>query len=110
MGKDVRRERGSQEEGIRGHQSSMRISPVSRGSGVSRLVLSPYRDLVGPVPQLSHINQQVDGCQDGHSQAVVPGAHEVINAAHITGPLGQPAELLSTLGFFVDKMKNLGQD
>ena len=34
---------GSQEEGIRGRQSSVRIPPISRGSGVPRLVLSPYR-------------------------------------------------------------------
>ena len=88
---------GSQEEGIRGRQSSVRIPPVSRGSGVSRLVLSLDRDPVGPVPPVGHVNQQVDSCQDGHSQALVPGAHEAINAAHIAGPLGQPAQLLLEL-------------
>ena len=73
---------------------------MSRGSGVPGLVLSPYRDLAGPVPQVGHISQQVDGCQDGHSQSLVPGAHvvgELVPAVPITGPLGLPAELLVKL-------------
>ena len=73
---------------------------MSRGSGVPGLIFSPYRHLAGPVPQVGHINQQVDGCQDGHSQALVPGAHvigELFHAVLITGPLGLPAELLAEL-------------
>ena len=61
---------------------------------------SPYRNLVGPVPQVGHVRQQVGGCQDGHSQALLPGAHAVgssINAVHIAGLLGLPAILLIKL-------------
>ena len=73
---------------------------VSRGSGVPGLILSPYRNLTSPVHQVGHVNQQVGGCQDGHSQALVPGAHvvgELVPAVPITGPLGLPAELLAEL-------------
>ena len=73
---------------------------MSRGSGVPGLIFSPYRNLMSPVHQVSHVNQQVDGCQDGHSQALVPGAHvvgELVPAVPITGPLGLPAELLAEL-------------
>ena len=62
---------------------------------------SPYRNLVGPVPQVGHVRQQVGGCQDGHSQVLVPGAHvggEPISAVLlITGPLRLPTQLLIEL-------------
>ena len=63
-------------------------------------ILSPYRNLVGPVPQVDHAHQQADGCQDGHSQQVILEAHvvgELTTAAHDTGPLGLPPELLIEL-------------
>ena len=78
----------------------MRIPPESRGVRNPGLVLSPYRNLASPVPQVSRVNQQVDGCQDGHSQSLVPEAHvivEPIDAAHITGPVGLSAKLLIEL-------------
>ena len=45
--------------------------------------------------QVRHVNQQVDGCQDGHNQSLVPDAHvgsALINAAQLVGPLGLPTE------------------
>ena len=50
--------------------------------------------------QVSHINQQVDGCQTNHSQLLVPDAHGGGNstaAVHVTGPLELPAQLLVEL-------------
>ena len=82
------------------HQSSVKMLPVSRGSGVPGLVLSRYRDPAGPVPQVGHVNQQVDSCQDGHRQSLVPDAHIVgksVLTAHIPGPLGLPAKLFVKL-------------
>ena len=55
-------ESGSQEEGTRGCQSSVEISCEQRRSGVCGLTPSPYRNLVGPGPQVCHVNQQVDDC------------------------------------------------
>ena len=71
-----------------------------RWSGVPGLVLSPYRNMVGPVHQVGHVNQQVDGCQDGHSQSLVPDAYIVgksMLTAHVPGPLGLPAKLFIKL-------------
>ena len=50
--------------------------------------------------QVSHINQQVDGCQTNHSQLLVPDAHgggDSTAAVHVTGPLERPAQLLVEL-------------
>ena len=63
---------------------------------------SPYRNPVptGPVYQVSHVNQQVDRCWDGHSQSLVSEVHvvgEPTDAAHITGLLGLSAKLLIEL-------------
>lgn len=90
----------SQEEAIRGCQSSVRIPPVSRGVRNTGLDHSPYRNLAGPVHQVSHVNQQVDRCWDGHSQSLVSEVHvvgEPADAAHITGLLGLSAKLLIEL-------------
>ena len=70
---------------------------MSRGVRNPGLVLSPYRNLASPVHQVRRVNQQVDGCQDGHSQSLDPGAYEVVDTAGITGPLGLPAEFLIEL-------------
>ena len=73
---------------------------MSRGVRNPGLVLSPYRNLASPVHQVRRVNQQVDGCQEGHSQSLVPEAHvmvEPIDAAHITGPVGLSAKLLIEL-------------
>ena len=73
---------------------------MSRGVRNPGLVLSPYRNLASPVHQVRRVNQQVDGCQEGHSQSLVPEAHvmvEPIDAAHITGPVGLSAILLIEL-------------
>ena len=81
-------------------RARVRIPPVSRGVRNPGLVLSPYRNLASPVHQVRRVNQQVDGCQDGHSQSLVPEAHvivEPIDAAHITGPVGLSAKLLIEL-------------
>ena len=61
-------------------------------------ILSPYRKLVGPVQQLNHINQQVDGGQDGHSQSLVSDAYtvgEFISAVLLAGPVRMPVKLLT---------------
>ena len=89
-GKDVRRERG---EPGRGHQSLVRRGnpePLGRAS---------VTDL-GQDHQVRHVDKQVDGCQDGHNQSLVPDAHvggELINAAQLVRSLGLPAELLVEL-------------
>ena len=99
MGQDVRRERGSQEEDIRGHQSSVKIPPVSRGDQESLGWSSvPNKDPAGPVHQVSHVNQQVDHCQDGYNQSLVPDAHQVVMAAaHIIGLLRLATKILVEL-------------
>ena len=101
MGKDVRRERRSQEEDIRGLQSSVQIPPMSRGDQESLGLSSvPNKDPAGPVHQVGHVNQQVDRCQDGYNQSLVPDAHQVgelMVAAHITGPLGLATKILVEL-------------
>ena len=61
---------------------------------------SPYRNLVGLVPQVGRVSQQVGSRQDSHSQALLPGPHAVgssVNAVHIAGLLGLPAILLIKL-------------
>ena len=63
---------------------------------------SPYRNPVptGPIYQVSHVNQQVDRCWDGHSQSLVSEVHvvgEPTDAAHITRLLGLSAKLLIEL-------------
>ena len=71
-----------------------------RGSGVPRLILSSYRNLVGPVYQVSHVYQQVESCQNGHSQFLIPGANvigEPIDTVHVIGSLGLPTKLLIEL-------------
>ena len=53
-----------------------------------------------PVHQFSHINQQVDECQDDHSQSPVQAANgvgELIAAVHNPGLLGLAPELLIEL-------------
>ena len=63
-------------------------------------ILSPYGNLMGPVPQVDHAHQQAEGCQDGHSQALVPGAHvvgELVPAVLIARLLRMPTELLVEL-------------
>ena len=70
------------------------------GIGSIGLTPSPYRNLASPVHHVSHVNQQVGGCQDGHSQFPVPEAQvvgEPTDAAHITGPLELSAKLLIEL-------------
>ena len=67
------------------------------GIGSTGLTPSPYRNLAGPAHHVGHVNQQVDGCQDGHSQFPVPeaqGVGEPIDTAHITGPLELSTKLL----------------
>ena len=49
-------------------------------------ILSPHRKLAGLVQQLNHVNQQVDGCQDGHSQSLVSGAHADCMGGHRRSP------------------------
>ena len=97
MGKDVRRERGSQEEDIRGRLSLVKMPPLTiRGNRGAWCRASEADKAAGQVHQVHHVNQQIDGSQDGHSQSLVPGAHvgaEFITAAHVAGPLGLPAEL-----------------
>lgn len=85
-GEDVRRESGSQEEGTRGIQSLWRY-----GMGPNRVwspgdILSPYRKLAGPGQQLSHVTQQADSCQDGHSPSLVSGAHADCRGGHQCSP------------------------
>ena len=63
-------------------------------------ILRPYRNLVDPVHQFGHINQQVDECQDDHSQSPVQAANgvgELIAAVHSPGLLGLAPELLIEL-------------
>ena len=63
-------------------------------------ILRPYRNLVDPVHQFGHINQQVDECQDDHSQSPVQAANgvgELIAAVHNPGLLGLAPELLIEL-------------
>ena len=53
-----------------------------------------------PVHQFGHINQQVDECQDDHSQSPVQAANgvgELIAAVHNPGLLGLAPELLIEL-------------
>ena len=63
--------------------------------------MAPFTLSSVPLPhQVSHVNQQVDGCPDGHSQSLVPEAHvivEPIDAAHITVAVGLSARLLIEL-------------
>ena len=90
-GKGVRRERGNQEEGIRVQQSSANTLPVSGGDKGCWAGAQSLQNLAGPVHQVGHIHQQVDGCQDGHSQSLVPDAAivgKLINAARISVPVG----------------------
>ena len=62
--------------------------------------MEPVTDQAARDHQVGHIKQQVDGCQDGHSQSLVPVAHvssELISAGRITGSLGLAAQLLIEL-------------
>ena len=70
MGKDVRRERGEPGRGCQ-RIAELGKKMESRGPGQSSV---PEKNEVDPVCHVSHINQQVDGCQDGHSQFLVPDA------------------------------------
>jgi len=83
----VRRERGARkrasEEAELGKKRN--LEPLRRAS-----VTDHSQD-----HQVRHVNQQVDGCQDGHNQSLVPDAHvgsALINAAQLVGPLGLPTE------------------
>ena len=88
---------GSQEDDIR---APCRNFQLEEESGAPGLILSPYKSLLGQVCHVGCINQQVDGCQDGHSQSLVPHAHqggESVSAAPIAGPLGLDTKLLIEL-------------
>ena len=75
--------------------SSVKKPPVRRGN---QEPLSRASDQAGRDHQVNHVNQQVDGCQDGHSQLLVPDAHTKPSiAACISEPLGLPTELLVEL-------------
>ena len=52
---------------------------------------------MGQEHQVDHVNQQVDGCQDGHSQLLVPGAHRVDKPIIAARPLGLATKLLVKL-------------
>ena len=64
--------------------------------------MEPVTDQAARDHQVSHIKQQVDGCQDGHSQSLVPVAHvssELISAGRITGSLGLALAILWNSAF-----------
>ena len=52
---------------------------------------------MGQEHQVDHVNQQVDGCQDGHSQLLVPGTHRVDEPVIAARPLGLATKLLVKL-------------
>ena len=95
-----RAERGSRRRTSGDIRLGKEVSSEKRESGALGQILNDDKNHAGPVHQVSHINQQVDGCQDGHSQSLVPSAHKVgdlISAAGITGPLGLASQLLFEL-------------
>ena len=67
MGKDVRRERGEPGSGCQ-RIAELGKKMESRAPGQSSV---PDKNEVDPVCHVSHINQQVEGCQDGHSWFLV---------------------------------------
>lgn len=91
-GKERRRGgEGSQEEDSRGNQNLVKTPPERIGNWeLLDRASDPDKNQAGRVHQVGHISQQVDGCQNGHSQAAVPGAHVVdvtAPAARILAPL-----------------------
>lgn len=95
-------ERGARERTSEDLGTRERLSAEKRGEDGEPLggASDPDKDQAGRVHQVGHVSQQVDGCQDGHSQTSVPGAHVIgvpVAAAWIHGPPGMAAILLVEL-------------